>query len=68
MYNSMNDLPLIMDAKDVAEFLRISPSSCYKLFNRRDFPSVCIGRRKIVAREKLLGWLDQQAEGDCVNG
>ncbi len=67
MYNSLEELPLIMNAKNVAEFLGISPSLSYKLFNRRDFPSVCIGRRKIVSRDKLVEWLDQQAKGDCMN-
>ena len=63
MCTSTNDLPLILSAPQVAEFLGISRSLAYQLFRQKDFPTIQVGRRKLVRREALLAWLDAHTQG-----
>jgi predicted DNA-binding transcriptional regulator AlpA len=56
--NSLNQLPHIMTAKDVQDFLQISKSRAYELFKESDFPTVIIGGNKRVYRDKFLKWLE----------
>lgn len=62
MCTSTNDLTLILSAPQVAEFLGISRSLAYQLFRQKDFPTILIGRRKLVRREALLAWLDAHTQ------
>ena len=40
--------------------LNISRTNAYDLFHRRDFPTLQIGGRMLVARDKLIQWMDDQ--------
>ncbi len=60
LYTSYDQLPLSLDAEDVAKALNISRSNAYVLFNTKDFPVVRIGRRMVVLKDKLFAWLEQQ--------
>lgn len=53
IYKSYDDLPLILNADVVKDVLGISISSAYELMRKRDFPSVRIGNRLIVPKNKL---------------
>lgn len=56
-----NELPLVLNAKDVADILGISLTATYRLFDREDFPTIRTGmRRKLVSREAFFDWLKQQ--------
>ena len=57
---SYDQLPLTLSAEAVAEILGISRSGAYTLFHRQDFPTLKIGKRTIVPRDKLIQWMDQQ--------
>ncbi len=48
--------------------LRISKTNTYALFNRSDFPTINIGRRKMVSKEKFLEWINLQTNGNCDKG
>lgn len=63
MCTSTNGLALILSAPQVAEFLGISRSLAYQLFRQKDFPTIQVGRRKLVRREALLAWLDAHTQG-----
>ena len=63
-YASMADLPLSLCASDIAEVLSISRSKAYELLNSTGFPTISIGRRMVVPRDKFLAWIDAQAGGD----
>lgn len=63
MCTSTNDLALILNASQVAEFLGISRRLTYQLFRQKDFPTIQVGRRKLVRREALLAWLDAHTLG-----
>lgn len=52
----------IMSAKDIKEYLGISLSLVYTMFNDPTFPTLKIGGRKLVKSDDFLNWLDSQKE------
>ena len=52
-----NDLPDILDAPQIASVLRISRAGAYNLLSSEDFPTLHIGRRKLVMKNDLITWL-----------
>jgi len=62
-YKSYEDLPLFLNVKDLSKALGIAPSSCYELMHEKDFPSIRIGKRLVVQREKFIEWVDEQSKG-----
>ncbi|MFQ7105710.1 MAG: helix-turn-helix domain-containing protein [Neglectibacter timonensis] len=62
MYRCKTDLPLILDARIVAEILGISRAATYHLFEQEEFPAIRMGiRRKLVSRDAFFEWLERQA-------
>ena len=64
-FKSNDELPLTMNAKDVAGYLNISLSCAYQVMNSRDFPVLKIGKRLIVTRQHFLDWLEN-ANGEIL--
>ena len=62
-YKSYEDLPLFLNANDLSKAIGIAPSSCYELMHEKDFPSIRIGKRLVVQREKFIEWVDEQSKG-----
>ena len=54
VYKSYDELPLFLNAKTVARVLGISPSSGYELMHQRDFPTLKIGNRIVVPKERFV--------------
>ena len=52
-----NDLPDILDASQIASVLRISRAGAYNLLSSEDFPTLHIGKRKLVMKADLIQWL-----------
>lgn len=61
-YQDYADLPLFLSVQDLADAMRISRTVAYELARREDFPSITVGSRIIVPREKFIAWVDRQAE------
>ena len=59
-FSSFNDLPLVLNAQQLAGVLNISRANAYKLLHREDFPTLHIGKRMLVSRDKLVKWMDVQ--------
>ena len=59
-YSSFNELPLVLNAQQLAGVLNISRANAYKLLHREDFPTLHIGKRMLVSRDKLVKWMDGQ--------
>ena len=62
-YTNIEDLPLTLKAHEAAAVLRISKSKVYELVQRESFPSIRIGKRVVIPRDKLLQWMNNRAEG-----
>ena len=63
IYTNIEDLPLTLKAHEVAAVLRISKSKVYELAQSESFPAIRIGKRVVVPRDKLVEWMNAQAEG-----
>jgi predicted DNA-binding transcriptional regulator AlpA len=50
----------IMNAKDIKDYLGISLSLVYTLFQDPTFPTIHIGNRKLVKADDFMKWLDTQ--------
>jgi excisionase family DNA binding protein len=47
-------------ANEVAKVLNISKANAYNLMHDKDFPTIFIGKRMIVPRDKLAEWIAEQ--------
>ena len=61
-YKSYDDLPLCLNAKTVAEVLGIAQSSAYELMHSKDFPTVKVGSRMVVPKERFIEWVNSHAD------
>ena len=52
-YSNYDDMPLFLNAEIVAKALGVSPSTAYELMHEKDFPSLRIGNRIVVPKEKF---------------
>ena len=62
-YKTYDDLPLFLNAAMVAQVLGVSPSSAYELMHEKDFPTLRVGSRMVVPKEKFIAWVAQHAQG-----
>ena len=61
-YSSYDQLPLSLRADDVASVLGISRANAYTLMHSKDFPTIFIGKRMLVPKDKFLAWIEEQAQ------
>lgn len=62
-YNSIDDLPPVLDVIDIQKFLHISKTKSYELVSSKQFHVVKIGRIFKVSRESFSNWfLGQQKQ------
>ena len=57
---SIEDLPAMLSISQVASALNISRSSAYELAHCKNFPSMRIGSRIIVPKDRLMAWIDNK--------
>ena len=60
---TLNNLPPVLNAMQLASVLGISRAGAYNLLNSTDFPTLHVGGRKMVASSKLLDWIDKNSNG-----
>ena len=58
-YHSYDELPLFLNAELVAKVLGVSISSAYDLMHEKDFPTLRVGSRMVVPKEKFIEWVEQ---------
>ena len=62
VYTSYDELPLFLNAELVGKVLGVSSTTAYELMHNEDFPSLRIGSRLIVPKDKFMEWANKQAE------
>ena len=62
-YKSYDDLPLFLNAEMVAAVLGVAPSSAYELMHEPEFPTLRIGNRMVVSKEKFVQWVETNTKG-----
>ena len=66
MNNNYDNLPAVLNANQLAAALGISSAGAYQLLNTGTFPTLRIGKRLLVPKDKLVEWIEQNTGG--VNG
>lgn len=61
-FTSFDELPVMLNADQLAQALNISRAGAYQLMHSSFFPTVRIGKRMLVPKEHLLRWLDQKVQ------
>ena len=62
-FKSYDELPLFIDAKTVSSVLGISRSGAYELMHEKSFPTLKIGARMVVPKEKFIKWVNDNVGG-----
>ena len=62
-YTDYDQLPLFLTAEMTAKLLGISLSSAYELMHEEVFPSVRVGSRFVVPKDKFQQWVERQTGG-----
>lgn len=66
MNKNFESYPDILNANQLAEILGISRASAYQLLHMESFPTLRIGKRMLVPKDKLVMWIDQHTGGDVI--
>ena len=66
MNNNYDNLPAVLNANQLAAALGISRAEAYQLLNTGTFPTLRIGKRLLVPKDKRVEWIEQNTGG--VNG
>lgn len=59
-YKNYEDLPLMLSVIEMSQVLGISRAGAYELAKSRGFPSISIGTRIIIPKDKLLDWINEK--------
>lgn len=59
-YQNLSELPLALSAKDVMMALGLSRTGVYNLFKQADFPTIKVGSRIIVPKDRFIQWMDRE--------
>jgi len=57
-------LPPLLTPQVLAEVLGVPISFCYTLVKSKGFPSFRVGKKWLIATDKLINWIDFQADSD----
>ena len=60
IYKSYEELPLMLSVPDVANALGISRAGAYELVRGTGFPSLNVGSRILVPKDKFTEWINTQ--------
>ena len=58
-----DSLPAVLNANQLATTLGISRAGAYQLLNTGTFPTLRIGKRLLVPKDKLIGWIEKNTGG-----
>ena len=59
---SYEQLPLVLSVPEIAAVLGISRAAAYELARSKDFPSLRIGTRIVVPKDRFIDWINGRVE------
>lgn len=62
------NMPDVMDVKQLAQALHLSRAGAYNLMNNASFPTLLIGGRKLVMKQDLITWLKSRTQTAAKEG
>ena len=63
MNHNYDDLPAVLNANQLATALGISRAGAYQRLSTGAFPTLRIGKRLLVPKDKLINWIEQNTGG-----
>ena len=60
-YFSFSEVPVVLNANQLAGVLNISLTNAYCLLRSENFPTLRIGRCLLVSRDNLLNWMNENS-------
>ena len=68
MKNSMatqfDQLPLMLNAQQIAETLGLSRAGAYELLHSKGFPTLKVGKRLMVSKENFISWINRNSQSE----
>jgi predicted DNA-binding transcriptional regulator AlpA len=61
IFYTIEEMPITLNADEVAQVLGVSRAGAYNLLNSTGFPTLHIGSRKIVPRDKFVEWINKNS-------
>lgn len=58
-YVSYDELPLLLNVRMLANVMSISLSTAYELTRAEGFPTVHVGKRIVVPKDRLKQWVEE---------
>jgi len=62
-YKSYEELPLFLNASDLAKVMGIAPSSAYELMHEKGFPVLKSGSRLLIPKAQFIKWVEENTGG-----
>jgi excisionase family DNA binding protein len=66
MNEKLENYPTVLNAAQLAEILNVSKATAYQLLHMESFPTLRIGKRLMVPKEKMVRWIDENSGGMCL--
>jgi len=61
IYKTTAELPVSLNANDVAGALGLSRAGAYNLMRSKGFPTLYIGKRMVVVKDNFLKWIEENS-------
>ena len=55
---TFDELPLALNAQQVADVLGISKAGAYNMMRSEGFPTLHVGMRMVVPKDRLIRWIE----------
>lgn len=63
LYQSFEDLPVILSISQIAEVMGLSRAGAYNLVKREGFPAIRVGEKRLcIPKDMFIEWLASEAE------
>ena len=62
---SYDQLPIMLNANNIAQTLGISRAGAYELMHSEGFPTLRIGKRIMVSKDRFIQWIERNS-GEAV--
>ena len=62
-FTNYDQLPLFLNANAVAQVLGVSISTAYEVMHEPNFPTLRVGSRMVVPKEKFIQWVEEHTGG-----
>ncbi|MBN2879394.1 MAG: helix-turn-helix domain-containing protein [Clostridia bacterium] len=60
-FKNLSDLPLTLNATQISQILGLSRAGAYNLLGSKNFPTLRVGKRKLVLRDKFIEWMEDNS-------